>query len=168
MAAIINHSILTAYFKYLATNLIGVNDFFRMDLTEIQGAFRSTAAMPCLVIEAHEGDYGDSNLMQSVNNRSFAFTVYTKPKTGDYEDQDIQLTLSESLGKKIAARMRHDSFLKTHFLYNNFNVSSIKYHKIGPVFNEKLYGYRFTGELNAHEPLIVNPDDWADTPVICQ
>lgn len=168
MAAIINHSVLVSYFKSLADNLNGVNDFFRMDLTEIQGAFRSTAKFPCLVMEAHEGDYGDSNLMQSVNNRTFAFTVYTKPKLKDYNDQDTQLTLSETLGKKILARMRHDATLPEHFLHNHFQAEECSYTKVGPIFNEQLYGYRFVGNFRASEPLIVDPDDWADAPVICQ
>jgi len=168
MAAIINHTVLTAYFKNIATHLVGINDFFRMDLTEIQGAFRSTATFPCLVIEAHEGDYGDSNTMQTVNNRTFAFTVYTKPQTGDYEDQDNCLNISETLGKKILARMRHDAKTPEHFLHNNFKVEECSYAKVGPIFNERLYGYRFIGNISAHEPLIVNPLDWTDVPVVCQ
>jgi len=167
-APTINHSVLVAYFKYLADNLIGVNDFFRMNLMEIQGAFRSTAKFPCLVIEAHDGDYSGSNVMQSVNDRTFAFTVYAKPKKDDFDDQDTQLTLSEILGKKILARMRHDATLSSHFLYNHFKASNVSYSKVGPIFNEKLYGYRFVGSITAPEPLIVNPADWEDSPVICE
>jgi len=164
----INHSVLEAYFKQIAANLKGINDYFRMDLTEITGAFRSSANFPCLLAESHESDLGDSSIQQTINNRTFAFTVYFKPAKKDYDDQNLKLTESEIFGYKIIARMKHDSTIKGHFLYNHFKVENVTNHKVGPVFNEKLYGYRFVGSIKAHQPLKVNPADWEDNPTICQ
>lgn len=163
----ISHNSIIAYFKEIQENLIGLEDFFRMDLSEIKGAFRSDANFPCLVVESHESDLGKSKHNQSVNDRSFAFTVYFNPESGNYEEQNQMLDLSEAYGYKIIARMRHDASIKGHILFNRFKVSEVKNHKVGPVFNERLYGYRFTGEITAAQPLIVSPDDWVDIDVVC-
>ena len=163
----INHSSIVAYFKYLSDNLIGVNDFFRADLTELMGAFRSTAKFPCLVLESHENDLGESSIMENVNDRNFAFTIFTKPKRGNYDDQNDKLTLSEELGFKIIARMRHDATIQGHLIHRAFKVESVKAFKVGPVSNEELYGYRFTGTFVKARSLKVDATDWKDNPTIC-
>ena len=163
----INHSSIVAYFKAIAENLVGVNGFFRMDLTEIQGSFRSTANFPCLVIESHEGDLGDSNLMSSVNDRTFAFTIFLNPKNDDYDSQNEFLNTSEELGLKVIARMRHDARVPDHLLNNAFKASDVTYSKVGPLFQEALYGYRFVGSFSKHQPLKVVPADWDDIDAIC-
>lgn len=164
---IINHQTLVNYFSQLASNLNDVQSFFRMDLTEIMGAFRSTANFPCMVIESHEGDFSDSNTMQSVYNITWAFTIYTKPKKADYDSQNAQLSTAEEIGLKILARMRHDATQPAHLLYNRFKIENVSCAKVGPVFNEQLYGYRFIGTIKLHQPLTVNPADWGDNPTIC-
>lgn len=166
--ATITHKILVDYFKSIATNLNGIEDFHRMNLSEIQGSFRSSADFPCLAVESHDGDFGDSNIMQSVNSRGFAFTVFTNPERGDYEDQDTKLTESENYGKKIIARMRHDASVKGHFLNGSFKAATVKYSKVGPLYQEELYGFRFVGEITSTDPLIVDPADWEDITEICQ
>lgn len=163
----LNHLILVNYFSQLATNLKDIKSFFRMDLTEIQGAFRSTATFPCMVTESHEGDFGSSNPMSSINNITFAFTIYTKPLKADYQDQNTQLATAEEIGLKILARMRHDAATPGHILYNKFLIENVTYAKVGPIFTEQLYGYRFMGTIKGTEPLIVNPADWNDSPTIC-
>ena len=138
-----------------------------MDLAEIKGAFRSDADLPCLVVESHEGDWDKSKPNQSVNDRAFAFTVYYDPENGNFDEQNDMLGLSEAMGFKIIARMRHDATIKGHILYNKFKVESVRNHKVGPVFNEQLYGYRFTGEISGAQPLIVSADDWTDIDAVC-
>lgn len=163
----LNHTTLTNYFQQLATNLKDINSFFRMDMVEIQGAFRSTATFPCMVSESHEGNFNNSTIMQSVNTITFAFTIFTKPAKADFDDQNLKLGDAETIGLKIIARMRHDATIPNHILYNKFKVETLQYAKIGPTFNEQLYGYRFIGTIRGHEPLVVNPADWNDVPSIC-
>lgn len=161
------HAIIVNYFSNIADTLIDLKSFYRMDLTEIQGAFRNNKVTPTLVLESHEADLGDSNVMQTVKNISFAFTIYILPKTGDYDDQNAKLDESEIIGLKVIARMRHDATIPGHFLYNKFKSAEVNYSKVGPVFNEELYGFRFSGNIKAPDPLIVNPTDWTDNPTIC-
>jgi len=163
----INHSYIVSYFKKLATDFIPIKDFFRMDLTEINGAFRSSAEFPCMVLEVIEGDLNDSNIMNSVVSRSWAFTIYTNPANDDYEEQNEKLNLSEELGLKILARLRHDNILRDHKLYNTFKVEDVTYNKVGPIFSERLYGYRFSGTFTKNNPLKVDVNDWKTDPNLC-
>lgn len=163
----VNHQTILDYFSNIAETLNDLNGFFRMDLTEIQGSFRSNTKFPCMVLESHEGDFGDSNVMQSVNNRTIAFTIYTKPEHQNYTDQNTKLATAEEIGLKILARMRHDAATPGNILYNNFKIETITYAKVGPVFNEQLYGYRFIGSIKTHKALTINPNDWSDNPTTC-
>mgnify|MGYP003636553395 CR=1 FL=1 len=163
----VSHQILVDYFKNITIQLKTLNGFFRMDITEIKGAFRSTVEFPALVMESYEGNFDDSNLQTNVNDRTFAFTIYTKPKNGDYDDQNLQLDMAEAIGLKVIARMRYDAGQKDHFLYTRFKVNTVTYAKVGPIFNEQLYGYRFIGSIKGLETLVLNPSDWNDAPTLC-
>lgn len=164
----VNHLIIVDYFQALAANHKAINGFFRMDLTEIQGAFRSSAKFPCLVLESHEGDLSGSSYQSTTNDRTFAFTIYTKPKAGDFMQQNQYLSEAEQLGLSVIARMKHDATLPAHFTYNKFKVETVSYAKVGPVFNERLYGYRFIGSIAGAEPLKYDPVDWDDNPTKCE
>lgn len=163
----ISHSVLVAYFQNIQINLKGLEDFFRMDLAEVKSSFRSGADFPCLVAESHESDFGDSKPNQTVQNRFFAFTVFYNPEKGNFTEQNEMLDASEKMGLKIIARMKYDSNKPDHFLFNRFKAESVKNHKVGPLFNEQLYGYRFTGEILATQPLVINADDWEDIDSVC-
>ena len=130
----ITHSTIIDYFKNLSENLKDVKDFFRMDLIEIQSSFRSDADFPCLVVESHENDFSSSKINQTVNDRTFAFTVFYNPEKGNYDEQNTMLDLSEKMGLKIIARMKHDASLPEHILFNRFKQESVRSHKVGPLF----------------------------------
>ena len=163
------HQQIIAYFKTVNQNLnvFGDNSFFRMDLSEITGGFRTGITFPCLVAESPEGDGSESNLHSSVMGKLFAFTVYHKPQRGNYDDQNEKLGECEAIVLKILARMRHDARIPDHLLYNRLEISSVNYIKVGPIFTENLYGYRCTGMIKAEVPLKVDPADWDDVEEVC-
>tara|TARA_R110002096_G_C14661308_1_gene728008 strand:+ start:11761 stop:12258 length:498 start_codon:yes stop_codon:yes gene_type:complete len=163
----ITHSTIINYFKNIQTNLNGLEDFFRMDLSEIKGAFRSSANFPCMVAESFDIDFAKSQVNQSVTDKAFAFTIYYNPENENFDEQNTFLDLSEKMGYKVIARMKHDAADKTHFLFGRFKAETVRGHKVGPVFNERLYGYRFTGEITAPTPLIVDAADWEDIDAVC-
>ena len=138
------------------------NSFFRMDLEEIAGAIRSGINFPALAVESPDGDGQNSVEQNSVIGRMFAYTVYMNPEMGNFQEQNEMIDLCERIGKKILARMRYDARIEGHFLNNRFKVSSTKWIKVGPIFTERLYGYRFTGIIEGNEPLIIDAADWAD------
>lgn len=163
------HKPIIDYFENINLKLkdFGENSFFRMDLTEIQGKIRSGINFPALAVESPDGDAEKSIDQNSVISRMFAFTVYMNPEKENYNEQNEMVDLCEIIGKKILARMRYDARIPEHLLFNKFKVSSAKWIKVGPIFTEGLYGYRFTGIIEGNEPLKVDPEDWDDINSTC-
>lgn len=163
----ITHQDIVNYMRSLADNHLDIKDFFRMDVTEIQGAFRAGIDFPCLALESLEGDFSGSSTGNSIDNQSFAFTMLTAPVIGDFKEQNIMLDQSQIIGKELIARMRHDARVKGHLLHKAFYVSGVNYHKVGPLFLEHLYGYRFVVELRYKTELIVDVGVWKDLDSVC-
>ena len=164
-----NHDHIIDYFQDLNTKLTDFPEksFFRMDLTEIQGAFRSGINFPAMSVESPELVLAKSNPSNSVVGHEFAFTIWRKPKTGDFAGQNTDLAECERIGLKIIARMRYDARVPEHLMYNSFEASSVNAIKVGPLFTENLYGYRFTGAFSNNHPLQINPADWSDLESAC-
>lgn len=158
-----------AYFENLNAKLVDFAEksFFRMDLSEITGAFRKGITFPAMTVESPEGDAEGSSKNNSVINRTGAFTVWEKPQTGNFADQTEKIDDCEKIGLKIIARMRLDSANHASPLYNKFEASSVRWIKVGPIFNEGLYGYRFTFNIAGSESLKVDPADWSDIEEVC-
>lgn len=158
-----------AYFKNLNEKSVhfGADSFFRMDLSEITGAFRKGITFPAMSVESPEGDAEGSSKNNSVINRTGAFTIWEKPQTGNFTDQTTKIDDCEQIGLKLIARMRLDCANPESPLYNKFDVSSVRFIKVGPIFNEGLYGYRFTFVIAGSESLKVDPADWSDIDEVC-
>lgn len=163
------HASIINYFKEINQNLIDFpeSSFFRMDLSEINGAFRSGIEFPALGIESPDLDTDGSSPNSSVIGRTFAFTVYVNPQQGNYNQQNLDLDLAERIGWKIISRMRHDSRNPDSFLYGKFDTSTVSAIKIGPLFTALLYGYRFTGTIRGTESLKLDAADWNDIDLSC-
>ncbi len=163
------HKQIIDYFENLNTNLkdFPEKSFFRMDLMEITGSFRTGINFPAMTVESPDLDGSESSVHNSVIGRMFAFTVYVSPQNGNFAQLNEQMDLAEKIAWKVIARMRHDARDPEHFLYNRFLVSSVRGHKVGPVFNELLHGYRMTGLITGSESLKVDAADWDDIDLTC-
>lgn len=165
----LTHQNLKDYFKQLHDQYVEfqANSFFRINITEIAGAFSRDATYPCMVIEAAEGNLGKSNEISTIASRTPAFTIYMNPDDHDYDAQDAALDKCEAIGLKILARMKHDSLDPNHLLYDKFDKISWSWIQVGPIFTEKLYGYRFLGTFDSNESLQVDHNDWKDLDNNC-
>lgn len=163
------HKPILDYFQSLNEKLVDFPEksYFRMDLEEIMGSFRSRINFPAMAVESPDGDAEGSTVSNSVLGRLFAFTIYQNPEKGNFAEQNQMIDQCERIGLKIIARMRYDAFDPEHLLYNHFLVSSVKWTKVGPIFNEELFGYRFTGIISGSESLKVDPADWSDVDSVC-
>lgn len=163
------HKLIIDYLEQLNLNLkdFAENSFFRLDLREIEGAIRTGITMPCMAVESPEIDPSASTVNSSTIGRWFAFTVYMNPEVDNQQEQNEMLDLCERIGLKVLARMRHDARIPAHPLYNKFLISSCSGMKIGPVFTELLYGYRFMGMIQGSESLKIDAADWKDIDLTC-
>lgn len=166
----LTHKALVDYLKYLVDQSvdIDVKNFFRLNIAEIQGSFRSGVSFPCFAMESHEGNFEGSQSSNSVDNKTFAFTIYKKPQYNNFDQENQYLDDCEIIGKKFLARLRYDSFNPENLLHNLFDANLVSYHKVGPVFTEQLYGYRFEVSLKPDKSsLKVIAADWKDLDVVC-
>tara|TARA_R110002050_G_scaffold102910_1_gene211835 strand:+ start:169 stop:666 length:498 start_codon:yes stop_codon:yes gene_type:complete len=163
------HKPIIEYLENLNEKLVDFseNSFFRMDLAEITGAFRKGITFPAMTVESPEGDGEGSTKNNSAINRTCAFTVWEKPQTGNFAAQTEKIDDCEKIGLKLIARMRLDCANPESPLFNKFDVASVRFIKIGPIFNEGLYGYRFTFNIAGSESLKVDPADWSDIEEVC-
>jgi len=64
--------------------------------------------------------------------------------------------------------MRYDSTQSGNILYRLFDIAQVSLHKIGPVYTDGLYGYRFEIALKPDKANFkVNPADWEDIESVC-
>lgn len=146
---------------------IATDNFFRMDITEIQGQMRQGITGKAVVLESHEISYEGSSPSNSLVTKSFAFSVIAPTTTGNYDQQNTALDECEVIGTKFLQRMRYHSNDATSVLYKLFDVSNVRAHKVGPVFLN-WYGYRFEIDLKPQKiDLKVKPADWSDIDDVC-
>lgn len=165
----ISHATIVNYIKESveASADIDASNFFRVDLTEIQGAMRTGISSPCLLLESHEGNFENSKPNNSIESKTFAFSILKNPTQGNFDEQNQFLDDCEIIGKKFLARMRYHSTDNSSVLYNMFDLSLCNYHKVGPIFLS-WYGYRFEVTLKPKKvDLKVNSEDFSDIQSAC-
>lgn len=164
-----SHNQLVNYMSNLATQNIATKDFFRFNIAEIQGALKSGITFPCLAMESHEGNFEGSTPNNSIEQKIFAFSILDKPTSpNNFDSENEVLDNCELIGKQFLARMRYDARNPASILYNAFDVVNVNYHKVGPLYMDKLFGYRFEVAL---KPATINlkPDHnhWSDITDSC-
>lgn len=163
------HGFIVDYMQNLNSQLKDFpdNSFFRMDIDEIFDGFRAGINFPAMSIESPEGDTKGSQVSASVISRTFAFTILQNPEKTNYAEQNQMLDQCERIGLKILSRLRYDNTQMNNVLHQKVDLTGFSWVKVGPIFDEELYGYRFTVHLTGNESLKLDPDDWKDIDSIC-
>ena len=164
----LSHNDIVAYMSNLTTQNLNTNDFFRMNIAEIQGAINSKIQYPCLALESHEGNFDGSSPNNTLEQKTFAFSILDKPAKRTFDAENTSLDLAETIGQQFLARMRYDNADATSQLYQAFNINRVSYHKVGPIYADGLFGYRFEIPLNPTKSnLKPIADNWSDLNTIC-
>lgn len=166
----ITHAALINYIRNLVDQSVDIDvaNFFRMDISEVQGAMRTGVSYPAFAYESHEGNFEGSKSNNTVDNKTFAFTILKKPQLGNFDQQNEYLDDCEIIGKKFLARMRYDSAIVGNVIHNLFEAHTVNYHKVGPLYIDQCYGYRFEIALKPDKSsLKVNAADWNDLDMVC-
>ena len=164
----IHYDEIIQYFDNLVTQSTQIQDFFRFDITEIQGALRAGIQFPCLALEAPQGSFQGSSPANSVVTQTLAFTIYIKPENDSQNAQNDALVSSQAWGLSVVKRLRYDSADSSSPWYNIIDLASIDFFKVGPIFSDRLFGYRFEIELKPQKiDMKVEPAFWSDVSDPC-
>ena len=151
------------YFRRLAAEHKEINGFYMMDINEPLDALRSTIKYPALILTSLSGNVEAPNLedILEVTNGGFLIIGHLD-QIDDFSGEMQQVSRMKQIGTDIIARMLHD-YLKCELLtlkaIPGFNINSVSYEMLGPVFDND-YGMMFSFKLLDCLDLEYNPCTW--------
>ena len=138
------------YFRNLAREHKEINDFYMMDINEPLDALRSKIKYPALILTSLSGNFEASNLDNILDVVNGGFLIIGHLEQIDDFSGEMQLVSKmKQIGTDIIARMVNDYMrceLLTLKAIPGFNINSVSYDTLGPVFDND-YGVMFSFKL---------------------
>jgi hypothetical protein len=163
-----------AYFEDLATNLKDIGHtpdkkkFSRIDIEEVLTSMRTSLDMTtmCLVLEMLEGQLNDNISDNIMNMQAGAFLLLRHVKKGDYAAENVAMADAFKIFVKLLSKIKKDRETfpmndanRSNGLVKYFDFSSVKYNKVGPIF-DNCYGLRIEFGFSESVSFAFNPNDW--------
>ena len=155
------HLFLVKFHEDIATAHKKINGFFRFNMAEILGQFRSGIETPALLLESHSSEI-DENQNKTVhfNNKAISFMLLDfTGKADNYRKQEEVLDELENVGLDILTYLKKSTNDRNSFLFGKFDAATFRMEKVGPIF-DNMYGWNILYQLKNHEPLTYEPDKW--------
>jgi len=151
------------YFRTLARDHKEINDFFMMDINEPLAALRSNIKYPALILTSLSGNFEASNLDNILDLINGGFLIIGHLNQIDDFPGEVQLVSKmKQIGTDIIARMLYD-YMKCELLalkaIPGFNINSVSYEMLGPVFDND-YGVIITFHYLNSLNLEFDPSIW--------
>jgi hypothetical protein len=169
----VSYNTIIEYLDFLASNHVNIADSYRWNVSDISGAFRKGVALPVMLIDPIE-NHPQGDAVKIINDNMTAITILGKPNTttaqlDSYSQQNIVLNYTYELCLDVMKRILSDAQKITingskNWMYGMVDVSSFHILNIGPVFTDRLYGYRMEIVFKNTESLIVDESKWNDLP----
>ena len=151
------------YFHTLAIEHKEIEDFYMMDINEPLEALRSNIIYPALILTNLSGNFEASNLDNILDLINGGFLIIGHLNQIDDFSGEMQLVSKmKQIGTDIIARMLHDYMrceLLTLKAIPGFNINSVSYETLGPVFDND-YGVMFSFKLLDCLDLEYNSEKW--------
>ena len=151
------------YFRTLAREHKEINDFYMMDINEPLDALRSNIKYPALILTSLSGNFEASNLDNILDLINAGFLIIGHlDKIDDFSGEILILAKMKQIGTDIIARMLHDHMrceLLTMKAIPGFNINSVSYEMLGPVFDNDL-GVMYSFKLQDCLDLEFDPSKW--------
>lgn len=159
----VSHKKIVQFHQEIQRRNKALKGFYRFNWVEIEGQFRSGIGTPALLLESHSTDLSsNSNKVTTFNNRRISFLIIDfTGVTDDYEKQEDVLDATEDIALDIVSYLKTESKKADSFLYNLFDVDTVRIEKVGPIF-DNMYGWNVLYTLKNHEPMCFDPDKWID------
>ena len=151
------------YFRTLAREHKEIRDFYMMDINEPLAALRSNIKYPALILTSLSGNFEASNLDNILDSINAGFLIIGHlDQIDDFSGELLVLGRMKQIGTDIIARMLHDHMnceLLTLKAIPGFNVNSVSYEMLGPVFDND-YGVMYSFKLLDCVGLEYDPSTW--------
>ena len=151
------------YFRTLASEHKEINDFYMMDINEPLAALRSNIKYPALILTSLSGNFEASNLDNILDFINGGFLIIGHlDQIDDFSGELVLLSKMKQIGTDIIARMLHDHMkceLLTMKAIPGFNINSVSYEMLGPVFDND-YGVMYAFKLLDCVGLEYDPSKW--------
>ena len=138
------------YFRTIAREHKEINDFYLMDINEPLAALRSNIKYPALILTSLSGNFEASNQDNILDSINAGFLIIGHlDQIDDFSGELLVLGRMKQIGTDIIARMLHDHMkceLLTVKAIPGFNINSVSYEMLGPVFDND-YGVMFSFKL---------------------
>ena len=168
----IGFKLIVSYLENLGILHTEIKQTFRWNSNEINNALPSGVALPLMLIDAPQKSESKKGTA-TFNNHTCAFTVIGKPgmstaQFSAYTKQNEVITFCEEICDDITNRIEADNLvykLKNDdraWLYGLLVEASFEGFKVGPVFSDRLFGYRVEFVLKSKRDKTVNSDKWDD------
>jgi hypothetical protein len=166
MTRIATHSKIVEFHKEISEAYLGINGFYRFDITELTGQLRKGINTPVLMLESHSTDMVEnSNKTVTFANKRVSFLLLDfAGKVDNYEKRDQVLENLENIALDIAAFLKKCRNDKTHWLYGLIDIDSIQIEKVGPIL-DNMFGWNVIYTLKNHEPMCYDATKWDWNPI---
>jgi len=158
-----------------ASNHVDINDSYRWNASEFTGTLRSGTNLPVMLIDAPETQSSGSKKSRFHNN-TIAITVLGKEgvptaKVDSYDNQNEVLNFCQSICFDIETRLLSIASSPTvksgqaqvkNWLYGLIDENSFHHFKVGPIFTERLFGYRCEITIKNQVSTVPDPAKWED------
>jgi hypothetical protein len=142
------------YFRTIAQEHKEINDFYMMDINEPLAALRSNIKYPALILTSLSGNFEASNLDNILDSINAGFLIIGHlDQIDDFSGELLVLARMKQIGTDIIARMLHD-YMKCELLtmkaIPGFNINSVSYEMLGPVFDNDFgifYSYKIENSI---------------------
>jgi hypothetical protein len=138
------------YFRKLAAEHKEINGFYMMDINEPLDALRSSLKYPALILTSLSGNFEASNLDNVLDVINGGFLIIGHMDQIDDFSGEVQLVSKmKRIGIDIIARMLNENMkceLLTLKAIPGFNVNSVGYETLGPVFDND-FGVMYTFKI---------------------
>ena len=151
------------YFRAIAREHKEINDFYMMDINEPLDALRSNIKYPALILTSLSGNFEASNLDNILDLINGGFLIISHLDQIDDFSGEVQIVSKmKQIGTDIIARMLHDHQKCEHLTLKaipGFNINSVSYETLGPVFDND-YGVIYSFKLLNNCYLEYNSAKW--------
>jgi hypothetical protein len=159
------HSEIVELHKSIALMHVDIKGFYRFDMNEIIGQFRSGVPTPALLLESHSSNLeSQTKMVSNFNSRNISFLLLDfAGKVGNFDKQNEVLDRLENIALDIVSYLVTQNKTNGDWLFGMFDINSVKIEKVGPIF-DNMYGWNVLYTLKNHESMIFDATKWNFNP----